>query len=432
LIGLIVAGCSDDGGSTSTEDAATSVDSAATATEPDDTVVTTTPTTETADGTVETEPPDTGPADTAGDECGEPASGEPIKFGHISSLSGPINIPSAGYAVEVAFERYNECGGFNGQPLELVMKDGGLDPGTSAAAARELVEQEQVVGLVGNNAFLDCLNGQYYLDNKVANVGSSFDDTCFNNPVIYPTLPNFDRNIFPGIVYALGQGKTSFAYVALDIPGQRAQAEALKTFLASEGAELTTEIFVPFGSTDANAAMQTIRQADVDVVVMSVDEVLFGSAAAAGVQQGVGPDAKMWIAPTGLYSPRALAALGPAGTGTYVVTNYDVAENGNALAKELSEAIVANHPDAEVDGFAQLGWTAAETLLTALDSIEGELTRESLVAAMDALGPVQSEFLPGPITVNGELPRNIVSQGLVLQIRDGAYTVASDGFITYP
>jgi branched-chain amino acid transport system substrate-binding protein len=365
-------------------------------------------------------------------ECGAPASGEPIRVGHISSLSGPINIPSAGYAAEVAFEQYNTCGGFNGQPLELVTLDGGLDPGTSAAAARELVEQDDVVGFVGNNAFLDCLNGQYYVDNAVANIGSSYDDTCFQSEAIFPTLANFDRNIFPGIRYALDQGKTSFAYLALDIPGQRAQSEALRTYLESEGAELTTEIFVPFGSTDANAAIQTIRADDVDAVVMSVDEVLFGAAAATAVQQGVGPDTKMWIAPSGIYSAKAVAAIGPAGNGVLVVANYDVVENGNELAAELSDAIVENHPDTLVDGFAQLGWIAAETFLAALDSIDGELTRESLLAAMNDLGPVDSEFLPEPVVANSALPRNLVSQGLVLQLQDGEYSVVSDGFILYP
>jgi branched-chain amino acid transport system substrate-binding protein len=418
---LIAAGCSNDDGAIDTTDTEQAVTSTAPA---DDSVASTT---QASDGTNSTALDETG-----GDECGKPAAGEPIRFGHISSLSGPINIPSAGYAVEVAFDRYNECGGFNGRPLELVIKDGGLEPGISAAAARDLVERDRVVGLVGNNAFLDCLNGQYYQDNAVANVGSSFDGACYKSPVIYPTLPNFDRNLFPGIVYALGAEKSTFAYVALDIPGQRAQAQAIKTYLASEGAELTTEIFVPFGSTDANAAMQTIRQADVDVVVMSVDEVLFAAAAAAAVQQGIGPDKKMWIAPAGLYSPRALATLGPAGEGLYVVANYDVAENGNNFAADLRKAILAKHPDAEVDGFAQFGWISAETLLAALDTIKGELTRESLLAAMDAIGPVRSKFLPGPITVNGELPRSVVSQALVLQIKDRTYTVASDGFITYP
>jgi branched-chain amino acid transport system substrate-binding protein len=396
-----------------------------------------TTTTATGEETTTTEAPDTETTEAvnngaAAEECGEPATGEPIVFGHINSTSGPINIPSAGFAVEVAFERYNECGGFNGQPLELVSRDGGLDPGLSAAAARELVEQENVVGFVGNNAFLDCLNGAYYVETGIANVGSSFDGTCFQNDNIFPTLPNFDRNLFPGVSWAIEQGATSFAYIALDIPGQRAQAEALTAYLESAGAELTSENFIPFGSAEVNTPVQAVSAAGVDAIVISVDELTFGAAAAAAVQQGIGPEDLPWIAPTGIYSPKALAALGPAGEGVYVVANYDVAENGNEFAAELREAIEANHPEAEVDGFAQLGWISAETLLAALDTIDGELTRESLLAAMTDLGEVDSVFLPNPITVNGPLPRNNVSQGLILQIADGGYTVISDGFIDYP
>jgi branched-chain amino acid transport system substrate-binding protein len=374
----------------------------------------------------------TTPDTAAPDECGEPAAGEAVKVGHINSTSGPINIPSAGYAVEVALDRYNECGGFNGRPVELETRDGGLDPGLSASAARDLVEQENVVGFVGNNAFLDCLNGAYYVEAGVANIGSNFDGSCYQNANIFPTQPNYDANIFPGVRFALDQGKTKFAYVALDIPGQRLQADAIKAFVETQGATLDTSVFVPFGSTDASTAMQTIAQSGVDAVIMSVDETLFGAAAATAVQQGVGPDTLAWIAPTGLYSPKALAALGDAGEGLYVVTNYDVAENDNEVAAGLGDDILANHPDAQVDGFAQLGWISAETFLAALDAIEGDLTSESLLAAMNGLGPVQSALLPEPIVVNSPIPRSLGSQALILQIKSGAYVVASDGFVNYP
>jgi branched-chain amino acid transport system substrate-binding protein len=397
---------------------------------------TTAPPAQTTAAPADTDAPETteaAPETTAApaDECGEPATGEPIKFGHINSTSGPINIPSAGYAVEVFFEQYNECGGFNGRPLELLTLDGGLDPNLSAASLRQLAEQDGVIGFVGNNAFLDCFNGQYYVDNGLANIGSNFDGSCFTNPNVFPTLPNYDRNIFPSVQWAFGEGSLSFAYVALDIPGQKAQAEALKAYIESQGGTLDTTVFVPFGSADATTAMQTIRQSGVDTVIMSVDEVLFASAVSAAVQQEVGPTSLRWLAPTGLYSPKALALLGPAAEGLYVNVNYDVVENGNPTAAQLAEDIETLYPDAEVDGFAQLGWIAAETLAAALETIDGELTKESLLEAMNNLGPVTSELLPNPITVNSPAPRNLDSQALVLQVKDGGYSVVSD-FITYP
>jgi branched-chain amino acid transport system substrate-binding protein len=382
----------------------------------------------------DTEAPDTSaPADTAAvEECGEPATGEPIVFGHIAPLSGPIQLPSSGNAIEVYFDQYNECGGLNGRPLELAVRDGGLDPAKSGAATRELVEQEGVIGFVGNNAFLDCFGAQYYEEQQIANIGSGFDGSCFNSEVIFPTTPNYDRNLFPGVTFALDKGAKKFAYVALDIPGQRAQAELLKAYLAEQGAELSSEVFVAFGSTDATTAMQTVKEASVDAIVMSVDEVLFSSAAVAAVQQGIGPLDLTWIAPSGLYSPKALALLGDAGEGLYVVANYDVAENGNEVVAMLAEEITANYPDSQIDGFAQFGWIAAEALVAALESIEGDVTIESLLAATQALGPVTSELLPDPFTINGPLPRSVVSQALILQIEGGAYVVASDGFINFP
>jgi branched-chain amino acid transport system substrate-binding protein len=365
--------------------------------------------------------------------CDKPASGKPIKLGHINITGTGLDIPGSGFALEVYFDKLNACGGFKGQPLQLVTRNGGLDPAATGAAARELVEQEGVIGFVGSNAFLDCVvNGEYYSGKGIPVIASSFDGTCFNNKVIFPHLANFDRNIFPGIVHALDKGAKKFAYLAVDIPGQRAQAEAIDAYLKANGATLETSIFLPPGPADPTNAVLQIQQSGANAVIASIDELALGSALNGANQQGIGPKNIMWLGPSGLYSPKAVAALGAAGDGMLVIVNYDVAENGNATATQVAKDVKAKHPEAQVDGFAQLGWVAGEVFEAALGKVDGELTSASLLAAMEKLGPVQSKLLPGPLVVNGPLPRQLTSYGLIVQLEGGVFKLAKPAWIVFP
>jgi ABC-type branched-subunit amino acid transport system substrate-binding protein len=370
---------------------------------------------------------------TAAKPCAQPAAGKAIKLGHINVTGTGLDLPGSGFAVEAYLDKMNACGGFKGQPLELVTRNGGLDPGATGAAARELVEQEGVIGFVGSNAFLDCVvNGDYYSSKGIPVIGSSFDGTCFTNKVVFPSLANFDRNIFPGVVYALEKGAKKFAYIAGDIPGQRAQAEAIDAYLKANGATLETSVFLPPGPVDPTNAILQIQQSGATAVISSIDEVTLSAALNAAIQQDIGPKKLMWIGASGLYTPKAIAALGAAGEGLLIVLNYDVTENGNETAAAVAKDVKSKHPEALVDGFVSIGWISAEVLGAALEKVDGELTSASLLAAMEKVGPIQSKLLPGPITVNGALPRQIPSYGLIAKLEGGAFKLAKPDWIVYP
>ena len=78
-------------------------------------------------------------------------SGAPIKFGHIVATSGPlksVSEPSI-VAADMAVADINAHGGVNGHPLSLVRYDTGSDPRQAAIAARKLIEDDQVLAIVG-------------------------------------------------------------------------------------------------------------------------------------------------------------------------------------------------------------------------------------------------------------------------------------------
>lgn len=83
---------------------------------------------------------------------GEAADGtEPIKIGAVLSLTG--NYAALGVAekntLEMEVDRINKAGGIDGSQIELIIKDDATDEAKAVAAATELIDQDQVVAILG-------------------------------------------------------------------------------------------------------------------------------------------------------------------------------------------------------------------------------------------------------------------------------------------
>lgn len=88
----------------------------------------------------------------AGEVAGMAAGGDTVKIGAIMPLSAPGSV-SGGTAMKAAFEialdEINAAGGVLGKPVELVMVDTEGLPERGSAAMNRLINQEHVVGVVG-------------------------------------------------------------------------------------------------------------------------------------------------------------------------------------------------------------------------------------------------------------------------------------------
>jgi branched-chain amino acid transport system substrate-binding protein len=84
----------------------------------------------------------------------EAAAAQPaqtIKIGAIFSVTGPaafLGAPEAKTA-QMLVDRINADGGIRGQKLELVLKDSGGSPEKAVSFARQLIEEEKVLAIIG-------------------------------------------------------------------------------------------------------------------------------------------------------------------------------------------------------------------------------------------------------------------------------------------
>jgi branched-chain amino acid transport system substrate-binding protein len=79
------------------------------------------------------------------------ASAETVKIGAILAVSGPASFLGGPEArtLEMLVEQTNAAGGINGQKVELIIKDSGASPEKAISFAKQLIEEEQVVAVLG-------------------------------------------------------------------------------------------------------------------------------------------------------------------------------------------------------------------------------------------------------------------------------------------
>lgn len=119
----------------------------------------------------------------AGDDSSKYNSlkGDPIVIGTICSCSGAqaSALGKSSEGIKAWTKKINDAGGLNGHPVKLIVKDDGGDPARALQAAKELVEEEKVVAIVGQTSFADAAFQEYVEGKKIPVVGGLAPEKTF-------------------------------------------------------------------------------------------------------------------------------------------------------------------------------------------------------------------------------------------------------------
>ena len=79
------------------------------------------------------------------------AADKPVKIGAIFSVTGPASFLGAPEekTARMLVEKLNAAGGINGRKLELIVKDSGGSPEKAVSFAKQLIEEEKVLAIIG-------------------------------------------------------------------------------------------------------------------------------------------------------------------------------------------------------------------------------------------------------------------------------------------
>ena len=376
------------------------------------------------------EPPPPPPAEPA---APVEATGEPIRVGNISSLTGGALFPEASEAAKAVFDRVNAAGGIGGRPIELLIEDDGGSPEGAATAARRLVEQDDVVAMVGSASTLECVvNAGLYAEAGVYSIqGTGVDPLCFLSPNISPVNTGPYAGITVSLFYASETlGFENVCNVNLFVVPDLAPAfdAAVVRWEELTGKSLTFRIAAATLQDDPTPLMLQARDAGCGAVV--IDGVEPHALAVGRAIEAQGLQDITWIGLTSYYTDAIAGQLGSAGNGLQANSEFEPYGSASPALDDWRQLMIDN--DVELTSFAQGGYLAATIFTEALRGIDGEITRDSVAAALVALDRYDTPLLGTPYSF-GDAPihaPNQASKFVVLQ--DGAWVTALDEWVVLP
>src|SRR5206468_7186411 len=118
-----------------------------------------------------------------GTNPGVKATGTPIPLGAIATNQPGTSFTDIPNMAAAYFDCVNANGGINGHPIKLYIETEQTNPAQIAADAKQLVQTDHVVGIVGNTSILECtINHSYWENLGFFVVDSGIAPECYSTP----------------------------------------------------------------------------------------------------------------------------------------------------------------------------------------------------------------------------------------------------------
>ncbi|MCC6438467.1 MAG: ABC transporter substrate-binding protein [Acidimicrobiales bacterium] len=355
-------------------------------------------------------------------------SGPVIKLGAVTSLTGVNVFPEPTDAASAVFEVINAQGGINGHRIELLVEDDGNTLDGAREAARRLVEDEQVLAVVGGGSVVDCLaNADYYAAQNILNLaGVAACGPNAGNVASMNTGPHLGAMMT--MSYLVEQrGVKNLCYSALNIDIATVFRDVyLPLWESVTGHKVHSLIFSEPGA-DLTPAVIQARNDGCDGVMLVYTKPDYISYAEIAQAQGMLGGPITYAMLTSGYDDKVLYDLGALGEGWVTNSEFlpytedEVTTTDMADFKQLLKGA-----GIQETSFAQGGYLAAKATVDALRTIQGEYTREAISDALKGMN-YQTDLLGAPARwVPYQGPNQLNTSSKIVEIRNGAFVTLTD------
>lgn len=357
-----------------------------------------------------------------------------VKVGNSIATSGPlapVGVPfKAG--IEAYFKMVNDGGGVHGRTIEYVHQDDEFNPEKGKAAVDKMINDEKIFAFVGH--FGTPIVGATLNDIKEAGIPAVYFATgtglLYNEKaegtdrVAYPVQPVYPMEGRILAAWSLGEfdAKTIGVVYTNDdagkdlLSGIEAQAEGTATVVAEQ---------VPPNSEDVSAAITKLKDSNVDVVVVAAI-------------QGTFPQIVKEMAKQGLYKPTLTTYVNADQRMTALVAEdvngqFDVYANAwvdmtkPAIEDYRTWVAKVSNEDLSNNAYAMTGWIAAHFFVEGLKRVDGDLTWDTYMAAMEE-APITNPF-GGSIDFSGG--KRLGTQEMALLKMNPEEAAGWEGFIGF-
>ncbi len=314
-----------------------------------------------------------------------------------SGAFAPVGVPFiAGINAYLAY--VNKAGGVNGRTIEFKHVDDEFDPVKGKACLDAFINDDKVFAIVGH--FGTPVVGATLQDLKDSGIPAVYFATGIGR--LYAdkaTKEDKNLNIFPVQPIYKTEGQIMVAravgtFKAKKIGIISTSDDAGKDILAGakvKAAELKVELVevqVAAGATDVSAAVTTIKNANVDFVIGAAIQATIPTIVKELAAQSVNKDV---ITTYVNVSPAIAKTFATQIAGKFDVYGsgwvaFDAAHKANIdlYAKNIDTAFAAN-------AYAMTGWIAAYFFVEGLKRVEGTVTWDKYIAAMEKT-PITNPF----------------------------------------
>jgi branched-chain amino acid transport system substrate-binding protein len=372
----------------------------------------------------------------ASGECGagtgEEATGEPIKIGAMATNIPGVDFTWITQMTGAYFECVNDNGGIDGRPIEYIAEEEQVDPQQISSLATKLVEQDQVLGIVGSTSLIECsVNGDYYAEQGYYLIIAGVAQDCF-------TSPNFSAvNMGPyysslgGAQAALRAGaEGKMVVVSPNQPGFDLINSGVVEFAEEndmEGASILEDVPI---NDPAGLAQRLVAEAgDGGGVVLDFTGPTVLPLLQAIEQQGL-IDSVIWASSTPPNDPSLAAELSEAWNGKFLINaEFNVLDSGQPDQDHMNEVREQYASDVPSSSFAQMGYLAGRVATDALMGIEGDITKESVNEAFRGVKNFVSDIWCAPWYFDSTTGSNVSNNiDLTVAPEDGNMVQVEDCF----
>lgn len=330
-----------------------------------------------------------GGPNSTGSGCDTPAPGvtpDEVKIGFVISdrgISANVFQPARS-AVEARIGVANEAGGVHGRKIVYEWRDDQSDAGINLQAARDLVESQNVFGIlemtgvaVGSAAYLN--------EHAVPVVGRAIEPVWsdYRNMFSYANLvPSTAVDTFGIFAKSLG-GSRAAILSAHVVPASRAAGNLFAQSLTAAGIEVVADIDYTPGTISPDRVARQIRESGADTLMAALGPEDFATVYAAAQEAGA---QLLALTPMG-YDRNVLQTFGPKLAGVYIFLSLQPFELETPAHQAYRDAMARYAPELQPpEQEAALGtYITTDLLLRGLEEAGPCPTREAFIANLRAV-----------------------------------------------
>lgn len=369
-----------------------------------------------------------------------PATGSVVKVMVIAPTDNSIYvIDELPVVVEAAADYLNERGGAGGHVIETIYCNDKNDPNEASQCARRAVD-EGVVAVVGSASLNMSTSIIPVLEaNNIALINAqAYGPLESTSPISFQTAGQFIAGYSAVGDVLSAKGVTSAVFMHSSSAASAATNSNVTNSLAANDITMSAEISMPINAADVTSYVQQAIDAEADAIVVSPAASQTALIVEGLRQAGVDFAETKVISYASTASDLTIAQLGADGLDGLLTFGTYPAPTDPAMA-DFVAAMDQVDPDHELTRTETSpgAWAAMLLFAQVAGSVEGEVTAESLLAALNTAGPIDIGMgLPpfDPAATNSDRPeyaRFSNDSVFAYELQDGGFVSTEPTFIEH-